>query len=162
MPNDTGERETVRNGPPEPWEVAVQTRTLPYARFGTRSDGYEYWEHRHSGENVRVYVHQLLAIAEGADPSDLFGGGYDVHHRNSVPWDNRPSNLSVLPHAEHARRHHTPDAPWTDEDDVPRRLRETPAPGPRGEMGLFKADITNWRQKHGIEPGHKTGRPEGS
>lgn len=57
----------------------------------------------------RVYVHQLIAIAEGAAPAELFGGGSVVHHRNSIPWDNRPENLEVFDdQGEHMREHGLP------------------------------------------------------
>jgi hypothetical protein len=30
----------------------------------------------------------------------------DVHHKNHIPWDNRPENLEIIGHAEHTARHH--------------------------------------------------------
>lgn len=71
------------------------------AAFTHDSDGYERLCARETG----VCVHQLLAIADGADPHDVFDG-HDVHHRNGIPWDNRAENLEVMTHAEHARHHH--------------------------------------------------------
>jgi hypothetical protein len=156
------ERETIENDNPEPWELGVRARTLPFARFKTRSDGYEFWEHRFEGTNHRVYVHQLLAIAEGTPPEDLFTETNEVHHKNAVPWDNRPGNIEVKPRSEHTRDHHTPDAPWTDEETFRREYERHPPRVLAEKWGCSKRTVTNWRQKHGISPGHKTGRPEGS
>lgn len=54
--------------------------------------------------NTHYYdVHRLVAIAEfGLDEV----GGRIVHHKNGIPWDNRPSNLELIEsQSEHARRH---------------------------------------------------------
>lgn len=61
-----------------------------------------------SGSDM-VYAHQLVAIADGADPHKLFGGSYVVHHKNEIPWDNRPSNLEVFEsQADHIKEHGLP------------------------------------------------------
>ena len=57
------------------------------------------------GGSDSAYVHQLTAIADGADPYDIFSGEYHVHHKNEVKWDNRPSNLEVLTNEDHKRLH---------------------------------------------------------
>jgi len=31
--------------------------------------------------------------------------GLDVHHRNEIPWDNRPENLEIMNPGEHMRHH---------------------------------------------------------
>lgn len=67
--------------------------------------GYERFTIHNSGDVKNMRVHQLVAISEGANPYDLFGGGYDVHHKNEIPWDNRPENLEVIEHSEHRRLH---------------------------------------------------------
>jgi len=59
---------------------------------------------RSAGKCIRV--HTLMAIADGAPPSAVFGkGGFEVHHLNGIPWDNRPENLDVITTAEHNRIH---------------------------------------------------------
>lgn len=68
------------------------------------SNNYERWHDQIAG--AQVYVHQLLAIAEGADPSDVFSDAeYVVHHKNEIRWDNRPDNIEVLANSAHAETH---------------------------------------------------------
>jgi len=66
--------------------------------------GYERFFINNSGSRKVIYVHQLTAIAHGADPDKIFNG-YDVHHQNEVQWDNRPENLEVIEHGEHRKKH---------------------------------------------------------
>lgn len=75
------------------------------AQYGIDGHGYERWKDRDGGNHTVVRVHQLLAIADGESPSDVFGGGATIHHRNEVPWDNRPENIVLLDPAEHIRKH---------------------------------------------------------
>lgn len=77
---------------------------LPFARLEDRPDGYVRWRSFENGRERYVYVHQLLAIAEGADPSRVFSSGaFEVHHRNGITYDNRPSNLELLKNEDHGR-----------------------------------------------------------
>lgn len=46
------------------------------------------------------YEYQLSAIAGGADPHGVFGGGH-VHHINGCSYDHRPENLILLTPTEH-------------------------------------------------------------
>jgi len=78
------------------------------AHFETRSDGYERWRAWDPADRKEryVYVHQLLCISDGADPSLVFSDGkYHVHHGNRIRWDNRPSNVSLVDSDEHEQHH---------------------------------------------------------
>ena len=68
----------------------------------TKSSGYEIASARVDGEMLAVRLHRLVAVREsGFDAVS----GMHVHHRNGVPWDNRPENLEIVTSSEHARRH---------------------------------------------------------
>ena len=71
----------------------------------SRQDGYVGVENYYRGESYRFYLHQLLAIAEGADPHKVFSEDYHTHHKNEVKWDNRPENLEVLSRSDHMKHH---------------------------------------------------------
>lgn len=70
--------------------------------------GYEYARCRAGEDDATVYVHQLVAIREGIlSPSQAFSGGaWHVHHRNGIPWDNRPENLEAARPDHHDGRDH--------------------------------------------------------
>lgn len=77
------------------------------AYYDTDTDGYERWKSKHNQRDYRVGVHQLLAIADGADPHKVFSGGaYNVHHKNGVPWDNRAENVELITKSEHSTHHY--------------------------------------------------------
>jgi transposase len=47
-------------------------------------------------------IHRLVAVAEcGMDAV----AGNVVHHKNGIPWDNRPENLEVMEKSEHVKHH---------------------------------------------------------
>jgi len=84
----------------------VPTRTATYNRpvqFFTDRRGYEYFRHDVGDKHAAVPVHKLVMVAE--EGLDVVRGKV-VHHRNGVPWDNRPSNLELLSRSEHAKEHH--------------------------------------------------------
>lgn len=73
----------------------------PNGTVSTTQDGYVYY----SGGNDIVWIHQLLAIADGYDPETVFSPDMNCHHQNRVSWDNRKSNIELLSVSEHTNRH---------------------------------------------------------
>lgn len=52
-----------------------------------------------------VSVHQLVAIADGADPWRVFGNnGFNVDHENGCALDNRHNNIRVLSDVDHGSK----------------------------------------------------------
>lgn len=105
----------------------------PRATFRTRADGgYECWAawYRPEDKVEVVRVHRLLAVAEY---------GYDavvdkhIHHKNEIPWDNRPENITPMENSEHIGLHHRgekcPNAKLTESDvkEIRRKLRQSDA-----------------------------------
>jgi len=57
-----------------------------------------------------VKVHQLQACLDN-DPHDVFNTRYmNVHHLNTIPWDNREENLLLLRARYHRNLH--ANIPW--------------------------------------------------
>jgi len=80
-------------------------RRKEYALFRTHAshpgeNAYEMWFDTMNNNVVRV--HRLVAVAEYG-----FEAVKDkaVHHKNEIPWDNRPENLEPLTFSEHAKTH---------------------------------------------------------
>ena len=73
-----------------------------FLRFDT--NGYLRAESAVDGKKDMVYIHQLVAIADGATPEAVFGGK-QVHHQNHHKTDNRPENLVILSHEDHLAEH---------------------------------------------------------
>lgn len=118
-------------------------------------DGYEFFM---SG-NDKFLVHQLLAISEGEDPDKVFSNGeYHVHHKNHIPWDNRPSNIELNSASEHAIKHNSKkygnnkyrDKDWLYQKYVIENLTQMEI---AKECGVTDGTICNWINRFGIEEG---------
>lgn len=72
--------------------------TLNHASYRTKKTGREVWKvSQHT-----VLVYRLLAVSEwGFDEVSQ----YDIHHKNGIPWDNRPDNLELVTNENHQRKH---------------------------------------------------------
>jgi hypothetical protein len=78
----------------------------PASFMTDRESGYESVGSKHNYEKDQCRVHQLVAIAKGANPYKVFSNGrYHVHHKNGIPWDNRPDNLELKSGQVHIREH---------------------------------------------------------
>lgn len=79
---------------------------VPYVRFGTNGEGYETWATDFRGERDAIGVHRVLAVSEHGREAV---SGNQVHHKNGIPWDNRPGNIELLEAAEHTKHHNQQD-----------------------------------------------------
>lgn len=71
-----------------------------------RPEGYVSIRAKCNGEIDRVYAHQLVAIANGADPYKVFSDGeWHCHHKNGIRYDNRPENIEFKTGEDHLREH---------------------------------------------------------
>jgi len=76
-----------------------------YAAY-TVKDGYPVWRGNNTSDGFSTtFVHQLLLIAEGADPHKVYSKEYECHHKNEIKWDNRPDNLVLWTREKHSRYH---------------------------------------------------------
>ena len=82
-------------------EATQLTNRVERALFRTDTQGRERVECQTNHECVKV--HRLIAAS-------MFGaenvGDKFVHHKNGIPWDNRPDNLELVTHIEHNKIHH--------------------------------------------------------
>jgi hypothetical protein len=84
-------------------EAAGQHNYSKPAHYRINKDGHEIWQSNCGDESFMMQVHRLLAISEFGPKAVK---GKFVHHKNGVPWDNRPENLQLMEPGEHTRYHH--------------------------------------------------------
>jgi len=110
---------------------------------------------RVSEEEVTPYIHNLVAIADGADPHKVYSGGYQVHHVDENKWLNSDTNLELMTIGDH-RRHHdggrTDHEPWTDEDTlIELRDRELTQYEMADELGCAQDTVSKWMNYYDID-----------
>jgi len=126
------EKEMSQNEVAEKLGISQQTvgRRLDKAGLETRdarveratftpanNSGHESWTVNDPDGSTTVGVHRLLAIADGADPHEVFEDGNHVHHRTGIPWLNIKNGVEVLTAEEHSAVHR--DDEWTEEGGIP-------------------------------------------
>ena len=79
----------------------IWTWKLPL-KIETSENGYERFQTKVHGEKMSFAHHRLIAVAEHG--FDALKGNV-VHHKNGIPWDNRPENLEVMDQGDHVREH---------------------------------------------------------
>lgn len=111
-------------------------------------EGYELWNHSYKNEREVVRVHQLLAIADGCDPHDVFDDDTVIHHGNnknprlpstSIPWANWQGNVKVMERGEHISHHNTisTESLIKEIKRLNRKLGRVPGQKDMDEHGLF-------------------------
>ncbi|WP_323192434.1 helix-turn-helix domain-containing protein [Halostella sp. PRR32] len=77
--------------------------------FFTDHNGYERWQGGTSEGHYTVQAHRLLAVVEyGLSEIE----GKDIHHKNQIPWDNRPENIEPVTRSEHINKHIDSEYEW--------------------------------------------------
>lgn len=78
---------------------------IPQFALFMRENGSGRYPTLHGCDGQEIPVHQLVVIAHGADPYDVFGNPkMDVDHINRHPADNRPSNVRLVEKAFHGKK----------------------------------------------------------
>ena len=80
------------------------TSRLGPAKFYMHRQGYIHVK----SENDIAQMHRLTAVAKYGFDAVC---GMQVHHKNDVPWDNRPENLELMTLADHTA-HHSSKVSW--------------------------------------------------
>lgn len=102
-------------------EASIEKLRVEYAHLRMLPDGHYIWTTTHNCEHERVRVPRLLAIAEY---------GFDavcdkvVHHKNEIPWDDRPDNIELMEHDEHTKHHTKTGSDHHDAKLTPQEARE--------------------------------------
>jgi len=72
--------------PADTADESSPNRYTPAPTVSTTGLGYRYVRCQRGDDDSTVYIHQLCAIAGGADPHDVFSDAFDTHHRRLEDW----------------------------------------------------------------------------
>ena len=80
-------------------------------KLALEGGSYEYMlDSRHQNPD-KVAIHQLVAIAGGADAHKVFSDEWHVHHIDGMKWNNSVENLTTIRAEDHGRGHNEMDLP---------------------------------------------------
>lgn len=137
--------------------LGIETRKTTHERppYFYTDGGYERWKSKVNGDLQQLKVHRLQAVAEYGFDAVC---NMDVHHKNTIPWDNRPENIELKSHSEHTQhhnheRHGGDQSPWKDKDKLQELyVREQMSTVEIAEIwGCNPSTISRWLDNYGIE-----------
>ncbi|AGC34564.1 HNH domain endonuclease [Haloarcula sinaiiensis tailed virus 1] len=129
---------------------AQRKESAPYCMTGP---GYMSWTCNWFENQKEVKVHRLLAVSEfGFDAV----ANMHIHHKNEIPWDNRPANIEVKSPKDHHRTHTVgeshPATDLTEADvlEILRLIRETDMPQTEiaDRYGITDGAVSNIKHGH--------------
>ena len=127
--------------------------SLNPASYSITNRGYAEWQAM-TADGVRsIFVHRLLAISEHGSEAIK---NKVVHHKNEIPWDNRPSNLEVMTQSEHATYHMRTDegdSPWQNEETLKELYinQKMILSEIADKLGCTAPTVLRWMEKYDID-----------
>lgn len=112
-------------------------------------------------KNGGVITRTLIATSRanriksvGAAPYKVFSeGDYNVHHKNGIRWDNRPSNIGLVTRSEHSKVHNRErfgdesERPWLDREWLNEWMNGYDI---AEEVGCDNTTIYLWIRRYGL------------
>lgn len=130
---------------------------VEYANYYTNNKGYPLWKTGvGNAEEDICYVSRLLAVAEYGFDSVV---NREVHHKNSIPWDNRPENIEPVTRKQHAQKHSDEydcykhrKTPYRDKETLEKLYAEQEMSTHEigDELGVAASTINRWLRRFNI------------